>query len=554
MVAPDTVYLNGQIYCVVPRYRYVEAVAVKEGKFVAVGSNDEIKSLITQTTAVVDLKGKTVLPGLHDMHIHAYLGAYSTINECNLPPESHMSVPDILACVREYAKNDPSKPWIVGGTWQPEIMPYINKSQLDAIDSSRPIILYDFSHHNAWVNSKALEIAGIDAHTSDPEGGHILRDESGEPTGVLIELPVLNLVAKHIPKGSEQEHFEAVKWIVNQLNSHGITGIKEPMTDREILKTYKRLDDENGLHLRIVTNLMYKVPLEISMEEQLALIEDRKKYASSRIFTDFAKMFIDGVPAFKTAAFLQPYLGDQDASDNLLVDAEQLKKDLAHLDSMGITVKMHAVGDAAIRVGLNAIEAARAANGFSGLKHEIAHTSFIHPEDIHRFRALDAVAEFSPMMWFPSDFHIQDKEVIGDERADGKYSIRSVVDSGALAVYGTDWPVVPSFNPWPSLEAMVTRQNPYIDFPGTVNASEALDVVQAIELFTINGARSMYLDNVTGSIQVGKSADMIVLDRNPLSIPPTDIRNTKVLCTVLEGKTVYERSVVYEETESDTMV
>jgi len=416
---------------------------------------------------------------------------------------------------------------------------------LDEIDSNRPILLYDFSHHNVWVNSKALEIAGIDARTEDPEGGHILRDESGEPTGVLVEFPASKLVVSHIPKGTEQEYFEALKWVVRELNSYGITAIKEPMADREQLQAYKRLDDENGLHLRLATCLLYNVPSEISFEEQLAVIRDRAQYRSARIYTDFAKMFLDGVPAFKTAAFLEPYLGENPESHNpndlILVDPEQLKKDLVHLDSLGLTVKMHAVGDAAVRVGLDAIEAARAHNGFSGWKHEIAHTSFIHPDDILRFQALDAVAEFSPTMWFPSDIHQLDKvDVIGAERADTTYTIRSVVETGAVAVYGTDWPVVPSFNPWPNLEALVTRKNPYEDYPGVLNAEESLDVIQAIELLTINGARSMYLDHVTGSIQVGKSADMIILDRNPLTIPPEDIRNTKVICTILEGEAVYE--------------
>ncbi len=554
MAKADKVYMNGKIYCVQPRNTKAEAVALKDGKILFVGSNEDVDSFIGNQTEVVNLEGKTVIPGLHDMHTHAIIGANKELNECKLPQDSSDDLSSLLELIESFAKQNPDKAWITGGGWSGEYSAHVHKSYLDKIDSERPIMLLDFSIHNAWVNSKALEVAGIDRETTDPEGGEIVRDEDGEPTGLLVENAVM-LVQQHIPTMNKKDSLLAGEWVVKHLNFYGITCIKDALVDRQILNTYQTLDRENKLTVRVGTHLPWKAKLggaasTTSIDEQFELVESRQQFASERVNPNFAKIYLDGVPHFKTAAFLEPYAGESeeefDWKENLLVDPEELKQDLIKLDKMGLTVKMHATGDAAVRVGLDAIEAARKQNGFSGLLHEIVHTGFVSKEDIGRFKELKATAEFSPAaFWSPSTLHdVNLVNVLGKERADGTYPIKSVRATNAIAVYGSDWPVVSSINPWPAIEALITRENPYEDYPGQQNPNEAITVTEAIEMLTIDGARSMYLDKVTGSIEVGKSADILILDRDIFKVSPQSIRNTKVLETIFEGNSVYsyERS------------
>lgn len=546
----NRVFLNGRIYCIVPRNFVVEAVSVKNGKIEVIGSNEEIEKLITPNTEVIDLQGKTVIPGLQEMHIHAITGAYQKLNECQLPQDSSNNLDELLEIITEFSHSHPDLSWITGNGWSGAYRSQIHKHHLDNIDSSRPMFLLDFSIHNAWVNSKALEMAGIDKNTPDPEGGEIVRDELGNPTGLLVENAV-KLVQKFIPKPNEQDFYKSGVWVVEQLNSYGVTGIKDPLADDKILDLYRKLEKSNKLSIRVGAHLPWKADLSVGLgegltyEEQFNLIENRGQFKSNRINPNYAKIFLDGVPHFKTAAFLEPYEGESTeeykTTKHLLVDPEELKQDLIKLDSEGITVKMHATGDAAVRIGLDAIQAAREHNGFSGLLHEITHTGFVSDDDKIRFKELNAIAEFSPAgYWSPSAAQDIDLvNAIGQKRANTHYEINSIKSTGAIVVYGSDWPVVPSINPWPAIEALVTRENPYEDYPGVLNPNQAIEIVDAIEMCTINGARSMSLEKQTGSIEVGKYADMIILDRDIFEINPKEIRNTVVLETIVEGKSVY---------------
>ncbi|MEI3613801.1 amidohydrolase [Pseudogracilibacillus sp. SO30301A] len=551
------VFLNGRIYCIVPRESIVEALLVKNGKIEVVGSNEEIKRFITPNTEVIDLQGKTVIPGLQEMHIHAITGAYQKFNECQLPQDSSNNLDKLLEIIAEFSYSHPDLSWITGNGWSGTYLSQIHKFHLDKIDSSRPMFLLDFSIHNAWVNSRALAIAGIDKHTPDPEGGEIVRDEQGNPTGLLVENAV-KLVQKFIPKPNEQDFYKSGEWVVEQLNSYGITGIKDPLADDKILDVYRKLEKNNKLSIRVGAHLPWKSDLSVGLgegltyEDQFNLIKNRDQFKSNRINPNYAKIFLDGVPHFKTAAFLEPYEGESTeeykSTKNLLVDPEELKQDLIKLDSEGITVKMHATGDAAVRTGLDAIQAARKHNGFSGLLHEITHTGFVSDDDKIRFKELNAIAEFSPAgYWSPSTAQDIDLvNAIGRKRANTHYEINSIKSTGALVVYGSDWPVVPSINPWPAIEALVTRENTYEDYPGVLNINQAIEIVDAIEMCTINGAWSMSLEGQTGSIEVGKYADMIILDRDIFEINPKKIRNTIVLETIVEGESVYTYDKVTE--------
>jgi predicted amidohydrolase YtcJ len=545
----DFVYKNGNIYCVKPKGAWAQAVAIKDDKFIAVGSNEEIESFITGDTEVIDLEGKTVIPSLHDMHTHALIGAYELLNSCNLPTPASSTLTELLEAIEQYSKESPDAEWITGGAWQMFLQDQLHKKYLDEIDSERPILLYDFSHHNAWVNSKALEIAGIGPSTPNPPGGIILRDEDGEPTGVLLE-GATQLVAKHIRSYEKYNHLESAMFIINKLNQYGITSIKDALADKPVLETYQTLDDKNQLTMRIAAYLPWKTSVlgvKTTEEEQLELIARRKEYDSALIQTNFVKMFIDGVPVAKTAAFYDSYQKEGAEKENsyldhLLIEPETLKNDFIELDKQGLSIKVHATGDAAISVVLDAIEAIGEKNGRNHLRHQIAHTNFVSTKDINRFQQVNAVAEFSPPLWAPTITHEGNKEVLGEKRADQAYPVKSIYDTGATTVYGSDYPIIPDPNPWFGMEAIITRKDPTGEFQGTLNEKEAINVYEAVEIFTINGAKSMYLDEVTGSIEVGKCADMIVLNQNIFSEPASNIHKTEVLITVFCGKKIHEKN------------
>jgi hypothetical protein len=242
---------------------------------------------------------------------------------------------------------------------------------------------------------------------------------------------------------------------------------------------------------------------------------------------------------------LDPYLPDEIHGDqftgNLHVGLQTLSKDLIALDKQGFTVKMHAAGDRSVRVGLDAIEAARKANGSSGLRHELAHAGYIHPDDVPRFAALDAVADISPILWHPSPIIDAVISAVGP-RGEHYFPVRDLLDSGALVVAGTDWPAVaPTANPWIGIEALVSRRDPYGQIEGQFWAEQAVTLEEAIRIYTLNGARALRLEELTGSVEVGKSADFIVLDRNLFEVPIDDVGETQVVMTLFEGNLVQSR-------------
>ncbi|MGY4691481.1 amidohydrolase [Salibacterium sp. K-3] len=542
-VSADKVLINGKFYCGGKEQKFTDAVAIKDGKLELLGTF-EAKKLIGAATEVVNLEGKMVLPGFMDPHIHALHGGYKKLFECNLPEGDEVKLDDILEAISIYVKQNPDNEWVVGGNWAFGIHSQLSKELLDNIDSTRPMVFFDFSTHNAWVNSKALERAGIDNKTQEPEGGHLPKNENGELTGLLVE-NACNLIEPFLPYRKREELYKAGVWVSDYLNSKGITGIKDPAVDEELLEVYAALTDDKKWNVRTGTHLMWKCDYgnNIPYEEQKNLVYRRWDYERDNLDTNYAKMFLDGVPAYKTAAFLEPYPGEEaenhDPLEMLLVDPEVLKQDLIALDQAGVTVKMHATGDAAVRAGLDAIEEARTANGNSGLVHEIAHNGFVDESDIPRFRQLRACAEFSPTFWYPTAFQEQKATLLGQERVAGTFPVRSVYQTGALVVRGSDWPVA-SPDPWMALETLVTRKNPFMDHDEILNAAERLTLEEALELFTINAAKTLNVEHRTGSIEIGKAADLIVIDRDLFHIPPEDIHNVRVCQTLLDGEVVYD--------------
>lgn len=543
--APAAIYVHGHVYTVDPARPWVEAFAVSGGRFHALGSDAEIRALAGPGTDIVDLEGHMVLPGLHDMHVHPVLGAMRELYECGFPFTA--TVAEIVAVVGDCAATVPPGEWIRGGSWAAELLEASeppDRRLLDAVAPDHPVLLIDSAYHNAWLNSRALARLGIGPDTPDPYGGTIVRDTAGRPTGLLMEAAAYDAL-QGLPARDPQQYRAAVQWVARKLASYGVTAMKDAVAEKSALVAYRAADLAGELTLRIAACLPWSATIGEPLEEQARDIEERARFASTHVFTDFVKIFVDGIPPGRTAVFVEPYLPDASGKDfrgELHVPAAELAAQVTRFDAAGLTVKMHAVGDGAVRAALDAIAAARRANGDSGLRHEVAHATYVHADDVPRFGELGAVAELSPILWHPGPLVDAMTAVLGSERGDHPLPIRSIHAAGGLMVYGSDWPAVsPSMNPWPGLEAMVTRRDPYGHVPGALWPEQRLELADAIAVYTLNGARAMRDEHLAGSIAPGKSADFVVIDRNLFEIAADAIGETEVLLTVFEGRTVYRR-------------
>ena len=542
----DSVYRNGRIWTVDPANSWAEAVAIDDGRFVAVGSEAEVAPFVGPKTRVVDLAGRMAMPGIHDMHQHPVQGGFAELFECSFPFTTPLDA--IVEKIRACAAKAPTGEWIRGGQWAAETLEGKRpptRAMLDAAAPDNPVFLIDSTYHNAWVNSQALARLGIDAATPDPGGGVIVRDAKGAATGVLFDNATYGAM-KRLPVRTDAQYQEAIRWAVAQVNALGVTAMKDALADGHAVKAYAALDRAGKLDMRVATSRPWRATWTESDADEARNLEHWKDDQTPRVRTGFAKIFVDGIPPTRTAALLEPYLPDPKHGAGFKGELQHSPADLdaalIRLDALGMTVKMHATGDAALRAGLDAIAAARKANGDSGLRHEIAHAELASPVDIARFAELGAIAELSPILWYPTPLVEVMAQVIGRERADRFWPIKSMRDAKVRMVYGSDWPsVVPSPSPWPGIEAMVTRRDPYGIAPGALAPEQAIPLADALAIFTRNGALAMRLEQDTGSIERGKSADLIVLDRNLFEIPPEQIGETLVIETVFEGRVVSSR-------------
>jgi len=552
LAVADSVYLNGRIYTVDEAQEWVGAIAIKDGSFLHVGSSAQVKKYIGAGTEVVDLDGRFVMPGMFDSHLHPLKGMAQQMFECNF---SFMtSLEDAAMAVKKCADDHPDWPWIVGGQWNAAILSKFSptKEMLDAVVADRPVYLSDATFHHAWVNSKALELAGITKETPDSQGSTIIRDkDSGEIVGTILEVGTLletvsGLFDTVLPKTSVEQYRQAALAIQQRMNSYGFTGMKSAITPREHLQALHQLDSDDHLTLRVAAHLSY-VSESASPKRAMILesiIRDRNNYTGKNLNADFIKITIDGVPPSHTAAYLEAYLDKADYYGELLVAQNELNAAAVRFDGMGLLIKFHAAGDAAARAAINAIEAARKQNGDSGIQHEVAHASLIDADDIVRLAKLGGAVEVSPVLWYPSPFiTARYHALLGAERVNRLWPVKTYVESGLLTVAGSDWPAaVASPDPWPAMEALITRKNPFGEMPGEIfGEANAVDLATVIRMYTRNGAEAMRISENAGSIEVGKSADMIVLDRNLFEIPADDIDQTEVELTIFTGKLVYRR-------------
>ena len=525
---------------------WVEALAVREGVIIALGSAAEVNNTRGERTRVVELDGATVLPGLHDVHVHPIFAGLSEM-QCKIAQGS--SLEETLRRVASCAARAGDGEWILGGQWDVSALGRVpDRAALDAVSAGHPVVLDDTSGHSAWANSRALALAGITRDTPNPAGGIVERDKKGEPTGILREDAAGQLVKAKVPKPTADTLRRALDWATHEMLSYGVTSYTEAAVGFVggapiELEAYKALADAGNLKPRATLCVTWAP----GNAEADAAIAARNQYASAHVAPDCVKIFLDGVPIDgHTAAMLQPYAGKIPGRDDeaarmglLLVKQEVLDAAVTRFDRMGLTVKFHAAGDAAVRAGLNSIAAARAANGFGGMMHNVGHCTFVAPADIARARSIGATFEVSPYLWTPTPISDDIATAVGPEIIQRVWPVRELIESGALVVPGSDWSVVPSANPWIGIETLVTREQPG-GSDKSFGKSEAISVEQALELFTVNAARQERTSDRLGRIDVGMLADVIVLDQDPYTVPARRIHETKVRMTFVGGEKVYE--------------
>ncbi|HIF19398.1 MAG TPA: amidohydrolase [Gammaproteobacteria bacterium] len=538
--AARQVFLNGSIHTFNKQLEIIEAISIKDGVIEQIGSNEEIKKIIDKNTSVINLEGKMMMPSFHDAHSHPI---WSGIDQYKCVVSELYEIEGMRSEIKECLNSELTKTtgWLVGTGLNIGIFPAgnPNKSLLDEISTDIPIYVDASDGHSGLANSKALELAGITANTSNPEQGIIERDpNTGEPSGTLREPAAMNLVRDITPKDTDALYDKGLNFAQDLAHSFGITSSIAASVGKQHMATYKRAAVNNQLNLRVITCLSFGGLFVRNSGSFDDVLKDRAQYSDPRINVDCVKIFIDGVLEGQTGAVLEPYL-DSGNYGQLYFDQDTLNHAVARFDADNIQIHTHAIGDRAVRSILDAFEFAIAINGRTDNRHHISHLQMIDPADIPRFKELGVAANFQAAWALPDEWitDINTPE-LGIKRVNKMYPIASVFRAGGLIVGGSDW-AVSTMNPLVAIETAIRREDPDDRIQGVLNENERMTLVEMLKAYTINAAYLMHQEHLTGSIEVGKAADLIILERNLYDIPIEEISEVRVLETIIEGKTVY---------------
>jgi len=512
-----------------------DAVAVRGGRIAAVGTRAEVRELAGASTEVIDVPGGMILPGFQDAHVHPPSSGLELL-QCSLHDVE--GVDSYLATVRAYAAAHPDVPWILGGGWSLASFPGGNahRSLLDAVVPDRPAYLPNRDYHGAWVNSAALRAAGITRDTPDPPDGRIERDPDGEPSGMLHE-GAMDLVGRHGPTTTSEEWESALLTAQAHLHSLGITAWQDAWVLPSHIETYRALAADGRLTARVAGSLWWE--RDRGVEQVAGLVERRAAGAAGRFRCDTVKIMQDGVCENFSAGMLEPYLREGAGSGLSFVHPAELNEAVTRLDAEAFQVHFHAIGDRAARECLDAVETARRANGVRDARHHIAHLQVVHPDDVPRFAELDVVANIQAY-WACLDDQMRDLNlpILGPERTATQYPFASFVRSGARLAMGSDWSVTTA-NPLEQIQVAVTRVPPDRPDREPFLPDERIDLVTCLEAFTLGSAFVNRLDDLTGTLEVGKLADLAILDRDPFAVAPGEIGSVRCVLTTVEGEVVH---------------
>src|SRR5579859_5670982 len=536
----DLIFINGDIYTRAPIGGVfsgfkppqppgrAQALAVAGGKITAIGSNEEIQKLKGPKTQVIDLGGHFAMPGFNDAHVHLGSGGFGNLNDDLVGPQYLAQMKERIAA---RVKNAAPGEWIIGRGWDHTLWPVQQtptRADIDAVTGDHPAIFNRVDGHIAIANTAALKAAGITASTADPHGGKIDRDEKGEPTGILRET-AMSAVGEKIPAPTATQRRKAAELALQDAAQHGITSAQDN-SDWEDFLTYEQMEKEGKLTLRISEWLPFDAPLD-----KLLVGRDHHPANDPMLHTTMLKGFMDGSLGSRTAAMLAPY--DDDAKNAGIPRYEQDKLNQMAVEraKAGFQIGFHAIGDRGARMALDAFAYAIQKSNKKGLRFRIEHDQVIAPEDFKKYKDLGVIASVQPnhlltdMNW--AEAHI------GPARAKHSYPWKEFEDNGVPLAFGTDYPVEP-ITPFRGLYAAVTRKNE----AGTKEyyPEQKLTIEHAIAAYTTSAAYAEFAEDKKGLLQTGMLADFVVLDRDITKVPPPEILKTRVLRTVVGGKTVYE--------------
>ncbi|GAA5202206.1 amidohydrolase [Microbacterium jejuense] len=545
----DLVFTGGPVFTANTVRSRTSAVAVSGGRIVAVGG-DEVRDLVGPSTEVVDLTGRMLLPGFQDAHVHPVWGGLDMLR-CDL--SAYESAADYLDAVGRYALEHADDEWILGGGWGMSAFPggTPTASLLDTVTGDRPAFLPNRDGHGAWVNSAALRRAGIDRDTPDPADGRIERYADGSPSGTLHE-GAMALVNRLLPAEPAERMVEALLTGQRYLHSFGVTAWQDA-----IVGSYGDAGDPGPAYLaaaadgrltgRVVGALWWD--RTAGLEQIPFLVERREQYRAGRFAATSIKIMQDGVAENFTGSMLEPYFdGHGHPTDNSgisFVPPAVLNEAVPLLDAAGFQVHFHAIGDRAVRECLDAVEHAIARNGRSDHRHHIAHIQVVHPEDLSRFRELDVAANMQSL-WATYEPQMVELTLpfFGPERSAWQYPFGDLLRAGAVLAAGSDWSVSTP-DPMAAIHTAVNRKAA----PGYEEGEydpfypeQAIDLATSLTAYTAGSAWVNHLDDLTGTVEVGKYADLVVLDRDPFAGPADQIGATRVLQTFVEGERVYAAS------------
>jgi len=498
---PDSIYLNGKIYTVNDAQPWAEAIAIKDGKIIAVGSDEEISGTTDENTIVIDLEGKFVMPGLHDPHVHieqAYKGEILGDQLLTFSADAS-SIKELQQLLKEYADKNPDLKVLFAQGLPQDMFPNSSptKAFIDEVIPNRPVVILSDTEHEGLLNSKALEMEGINANTPNPEGGAIDKDPNGEPIGYFREMAAGIWAWKHYPQLSSEEHKQGLQATIAYLNSIGITSIKQQHAKNPIAIAAQDLEKEGNLNARIALSWTWKGPLEpMPIKEQEKMINERGRFSSEMIKTEFVKLSLDGNVG-TTGYVLEPYIGTESRGLPVFPNDDDLFAEVEKFDTMGIGISAHATGDAANRQLIDAIDRLKIKHGKVIARHQLAHASLIHPDDYARLKDLDITAEFSPVVWFQTPYTKAVTSTLGPERMSRWYPMKSVIENGGRITMGSDGPLMWQ-DTFTRLEGAITRKDPSKN-EEALTLNEAIDLPSAIRAMTINAAYLMDTDDQVGS-------------------------------------------------------
>jgi predicted amidohydrolase YtcJ len=538
----DLVLTGGRIFTADAAKTWAEALAVRGDRIVAVGSDRDVRPLVGPSTRVIGLRGRTVTPGFGDSHVHPPSAGVERL-QCDLNEVRGLDA--YLEVVAAYAAAHPDEAWIEGGGWSLADFPggVPRKEDLDRIVPDRPVFLPNRDGHDAWVNTEALARAGISKGTDDPPAGRIARDADGNPVGTLHE-NAMKLVAELIPPPSPDLVRRAILESQRYLHSLGITNWQDAWVLPDVEAIYREIGESGELTARVVGAMWWE--RGEGLEQIDGFVERRAKGPAGRYNATSVKLMCDGIIENQTASMLSPYFTPDGAPTKNrgmdFIDPEVLTEAVVRLDALGFQPHFHSLGDRAVRQALDAVQAAREANGWSDTRPHLAHIQVIHPDDLPRFRRLGALAN-AQALWAVLEAQMSELTlpVLGPEVSAHQYPFRSLRANGATLVMGSDWSVSTP-DPFAQMEVAVTRQTPEQRGSGeSFLPDERIELVDALTAFTAGSAYAQHLDEA-GVLAVGRLADLAILDRDVFDAGAGPIAETTVLATFVGGECVHEVS------------